>query len=209
MDGLTISTIADILVAIGTIYLAYTTSKSTKEMIRQRTPDIKIEPSTNYSEKYKYRRRPENDYADDANDLETEDVLITAFKALNRGQRTVTLDKFELWLENIEMINVIPIYGDFYEKSNETENGRIYVKTSLPIKPLPYDLFPGKIYLLFIYANNISRALTKKHYSGEVELFGRFIDSIGESYKSGPYYFDIENQDKRASNEMFDYISYP
>ena len=53
LNSLTISTFADILVAIGTIYLAYTTSKSTNEMIKQRTPDIKIEASTNYYEKYR------------------------------------------------------------------------------------------------------------------------------------------------------------
>jgi hypothetical protein len=204
LDGLTISTFADILVAIGTIYLAYTTSKSTKEMIKQRTPDIKIAPSTNWSEKYKFRSKPENEYADETNDLGSELVLITVFKVLNRGQRAVTLDKFEIWHENTERINVIPIFRDHYEKSSETENKRIYVMSNLPTKPLPYDLLPGKIYLLFIYANNISKALTKKHYSGDVKLFGRFIDSIGESYESEPYYFDIENQDKRASEEMFD-----
>lgn len=204
MNSLTISTFADILVAIGTIYLAYTTSKSTNEMIKQRTPDIKIEASTNYYEKYKFRRKPENRYADETNDLGCDLELMTVFKVLNRGQRVVTFDKFELWLENIEMINVIRISGERYEKSSETENGWIYMMSNLPIKSLPYDLLPGRKYLLFIQNSNISEALTKKGYSGEVKLFGHFIDSIGESYESEPYYFDIENQEKRASEEMFE-----
>ena len=204
MDIETISTIAEIGTAIGTFLLAVATFQTLRDMRKERNPDISIIPSTKYSEKYKFRHKPENEYSDETNDLGFELAPTTVFKVINKGQRVVTLDKFELWFENAEMIDVNTILRDHYETSSETNNGRIYVMQDLPAKPLPYDLLPGKNYQLFLYVDEISKALARKHYSGDVTLIGRFIDPIGKSYKSEPYYFDIEGQSKRASEELIE-----
>lgn len=204
MDLEILGTIAEIGTAIGTFLLALATFLTLRDMRKERTPNIEIIPSTKFSEKYKSRSKPEDEYYDETNDLGSELAATTAFRVLNKGQTVVTLDKFELWLENTEIIDVHPIFGDHYETSSETINRKIYVMVNLPVKDLPYDLLPGKNYQLFLYVDNISRTLTRRHYSGEVVLIGRFIDPVGKSYKSGPYYFDIENQVERASEEIIE-----
>jgi len=204
MDGVTINTYADIGTAIGTILLAIITFLTLREMRKERTPKIEIVSSTKFSEKFKFRSKPVDEYRDEANDLGSEVVPTTVFEVLNKGQMVVTLDRFELWYEDIEMIDVHPIFGDHYELRSRNRDERFYVAVDLPAKPLPYDLLPRKKYQLFIYVDDISEYLIRKGYSEDANLFGYFIDQIGNYYKSGPYYFDIENQSDRASEDLIE-----
>lgn len=204
MDAVTISTYADIGTAVGTFLLAIVTFLTLREMRKERTPKIEIISSTKFSDKYKYRSKPVDEYYDETNYLGSETVPTTVFEVLNKGQTVVTLDKFELWLEDIEIIDVKPILGDHYDLRSENREERFYVMVNLPAKHLPYDLLPNKNYRLYIYVYDISKYLIRKQYSGDVNLFGYFIDQIGNSYKSEPYYFDIENQGDRASEDLIE-----
>lgn len=159
----TIRTIAETGTAIGTIALSYFTFRTLKEMQKEMTPNIKIE-------------------AEDSRRSAHEAIRFTA---LNKGQRVVSLEKFELWLDKTEKLDVKQItYYSLVPGKIEEYN------------PPPHDLFPYKKYIVYINITSIVTVLKDKHHDGKVDLIGHFIDQIGTSYTSKPYKFDIDEASK-------------
>jgi len=101
------------------------------------------------------------------------------FVAINKGQKIVTLDGFDLLLSDNGQINV-----DF-------QKGQLsYAQDHLTF---PYELLPGKRVNYHVYIEDIAQALREMGYSGKVKLTGNFKDQIGKVYSSNSYCVDIEN----------------
>jgi hypothetical protein len=169
MDLQTAANIAIIISGFGTLALAIVT---VWQMRREWIPDIRIRIDTGMAT----RAIEHGLYGPTMRDAPT-----IIFTALNHGRREVTLRAFELWLENIEKLtlhNMLPDY--IYEDGKKVHF------------TLPHVLLPGTKYSVFIYTEDISRALLRRDYSGELKLIGRFITSIGRVFNSEPYYFRVD-----------------
>jgi hypothetical protein len=186
MDAETIRTYAEIGTAIGTFLLAIATFLTLMEMRKEKTPNIKIDlDDSSLSKKI---------VGHDLYRVIEKDAPVITFKALNRGQRAVSLERFELWMDNIEKLNVSIV------SMGRMEEGR-----SIPhddYSPLPQDLLPGKNYLAHIFTEDIAEILRNRGYEGEVGLIGHFIDQIGNTYKSDTYKFDI-NKFSEGGDQSF------
>jgi hypothetical protein len=180
MDAETIRTYAEIGTAVGTLALSIVTYLTLREMLKEKTPNIEVKVERGSSPKR-------------ATDEHGETILIDTpvikFKALNKGQRRVSFEGFELWLENVEKLEVP------YETVSHTPSQG----ASEYLTPLPWDLLPGKNYLANVYTDALAKFLVSKDYVGEVNLIGHFIDSVGNTYNSEPYRFNVDESSESGS----------
>ena len=166
--------IINLMVAVGTLALAFVTYLTLMEMRKEKTPNIEVKVERGSS--------PKKLLPFEHGTTVTIDAPVIKFKALNKGQRTVSLERFEVWLDSIEKLEVP------YETVSYTPGQG----TSEFLTPLPWNLRPGNNYLANVYTDELAKNLQNKGYTGEVDLIGRFIDPIENIYKSGPHKFDID-----------------
>ena len=57
---------------------------------------------------------------------------------------------------------------------------------------LPCEILPGHSFQVWQEVRKIARDLHKEGYSGNIDLIGQFIDSVGNSYRSNPFPFDLD-----------------
>ncbi|UEC43791.1 MAG: hypothetical protein METHAR1v1_1690005 [Methanothrix sp.] len=107
------------------------------------------------------------------------DVPAVIFVAINKGQKAITLDDFDLRLKDNRKINV-----------NFKKEQLSYTKHHLSF---PYELLPGKRFDYRIYIEDIAQALREMGYSGKMNLIGSFKDQTGKVYSSGSYCLDIDD----------------
>lgn len=56
----------------------------------------------------------------------------------------------------------------------------------------PYTLLPGTNYHVWKDIRNLATEMRSNGYSGTVNIRGRFIDAVGNSYASRPFPFDVD-----------------
>jgi len=160
-----------ILTAVLAIWGAGLSTYNTYQQRRMNKPNINIEIQDGHFNKIlKYSSwGPESE----------KDVPAVIFVAINKGQKAITLDDFDLRLRDNEKINV-----DF-QKERLT-----YTQDNLTF---PCELLPGKRVGYHIYIEDIAQALREMGYSGKMKLIGSFKDQTGKVYSSSSYCLDIDD----------------
>ena len=156
MDEGTLSIIgilADIGTSIGTLALAYVTYLTLKE----HKPKIRV------SSRYGDLGEEDRDFS----------KPIIIFTALNKGQVTVFIENFELWIENIQRVP-ISCYLLEDDRCDAFECDQVYT------------LAPGRKIDFFIDLEHLDYAISRTGYENHVRLCGIFFDQTGSTY-SGSY----------------------
>ena len=144
---------ADIGTSIGTLALAYVTYLTLKE----HKPNISVSSRNgDLGEKDRDFSKP-----------------IIIFTALNKGQVTIFIENFELWIENIQRVPI-----SFYLLQDDSCDAVEYDQV--------YTLAPGRKIDLFIEMEHLDNAISRIGYESHVRLCGIFFDQTGSTY-SGSY----------------------
>lgn len=179
-EDLTVVEWATIISSFGALALAIATFLTLREIRNEKKPKINVE----ISEGTESRVTEVNQQG--ISKRESKPTIIVT--ALNKGQREVTLQFVELWLENIQKLNLKNILPDFYL----SEGKRVFIT-------LPYPLLPGRKFSAQIYSEDILRALKREGYSKRAKVIGHYISSVGNVFKSKPYYFKIQEDQTDAA----------
>ena len=167
---------AQYITALVALYGAMLSTYNLYQQRRKERPDLKITYAIEKCDKIEGI----DQYCDP---IKKPNVLTIVFSILNKGQRAVMLEKFELWIKNAEIIEVPEVHHGYHH------NGIFnYLEDFFP---LPYDLQPDRKYNLRIHVEDIAKVLHEKGYLNKVELVGHFMDQAGNSYKSPSYWLDL------------------
>jgi len=172
---LSIDQCISICVAIATFFLAIATFLTVWEMRKEKKENVIVEVKEGRASKLLIDVR--KDEFPKYKDAPT--IIITA---INKGHRVVMLREVEIWIENIEKLNLKNIQPEVhaYEKGKP-----IYLT-------LPIYLNAGGDSSFRVYCEDISRALTRKGYSGEQKLIALLRSAINHEFRSQPFWLNID-----------------